>query len=194
MQATVAVPIPAAEQTDLDLVQGHRYGDPQAFEEVYRRFSHMVYNLALRLSGDPDEATDLTQEVFLRAFRHLGKFRGGSSLKTWLYRVAVNHCRSRLGRGHRRWLLPLPESVAETAPEPSPGPEEQALAEDEGRRVERALAAIPAHFREAVVLRDLEGLAYEEIAQVLRVRVGTVRSRIARGRERLRELLLEGQR
>jgi len=193
MEAAVVAPIEEAEQKDLDLVERHRYGDSRAFEHIYHRFSTMVFNLALRLCGDPDEAADLTQEVFFRAYRHLGKFRGGSSLKTWLYRVALNHCRSRLGRRHRRWLLPLAPAAEKTVADPHRGPEEQALASDAATSVERALAALPAAFREAVVLRDLEALSYEEIAQVLGARVGTVRSRIARGRERLRQLL-EGAR
>jgi RNA polymerase sigma-70 factor (ECF subfamily) len=193
MHAAVAVPIPSGEQTDLDLAQRHRYGDSAAFEEVYRRFGSMVYNLALRLAGDPDEAADLTQEVFVRAFRHLGKYRGGASLKTWLYRVALNHCRSRLRRRRRRLLLPLAPEAQESLADPDRGPEQSALAHDLGRCVERALAALPPVFREAVVLRDLEGLSYEEIARILRVRLGTVRSRIARGREQLRQLLAEGR-
>lgn len=175
---------------DLDLVQRHRYGDPQAFEELYSRFGGMVYNLAVRLATDPDEAADLTQEIFLRIYRHLEGFRGGSSLKTWIYRVAVNHCRSRLAR--RR---PPAEALADeeaggrqvVARERSP--EELTVAAEAGRRIAGALAELDPAFREAVVLRDLEGLSYEEIAAVLRVRIGTVRSRIARGREKLRAVL-----
>lgn len=181
----------ALGETDLDLVDRHRYGDREAFEEIYHRYSTLVYNLALRMAGDPEQAADLTQEIFLRIYRHLGKFRGRSTLKTWVYRVALNHCRSRLAR--RR---PAPQSLSgeDGEPErqiadPRRGPEELAMAEDEGRRVTEALARLPAPFREAVTLRDLEGLSYQEIAEILRVRIGTVRSRIARGRDRLRELL-----
>ncbi len=181
----------AAEAAELgsrerSLVERHRWGDATAFEEVYRRFAEMVFNLAYRLAGEREEAADLTQEVFLRIYRHLGRFHGGSSLKTWIYRVALNHCRSRLGR--RRPLEPLDDAGAEPV-DPARGPESRALAGDAGRRVAAALAGLPPAFREAVVLRDLEGLAYQEIAEVLGVRVGTVRSRIARGRDQLREIL-----
>jgi RNA polymerase sigma-70 factor, ECF subfamily len=181
----------SARDRDLELVERHRLGDGDAFGEVYREHEATVYNLALRLSGDPFEAGDLTQEVFLRVFRHLGKFRGGSALRTWIYRVALNHCRSRLGRRRppARSLDDPDDPAARELADPGRGPEGEALAHDTARRVEAALAALPFAFREAVVLRDLEGLSYEEIAGVLGTRIGTVRSRIARGRERLRQAL-----
>jgi RNA polymerase sigma-70 factor (ECF subfamily) len=176
---------------DLELVERHRIGDVQAFDEIYARFETMVYNLALRLSGDPEEAADLTQETFLRVYRHLGRFEGRSALKTWIFRIALNHCRERLSR-FRPPMQPLQDETEERGAalsDPHRGPEELAVAADESRRVAAALARVPAVFREAVILRDLEGLAYQEIAEILRVRVGTVRSRIARGRDQLRELL-----
>jgi RNA polymerase sigma-70 factor (ECF subfamily) len=194
MVMEVTSPIAArVAETDGDLVQRHRYGDPRAFEQVYQRFASMVYNMALRLSGDADEAQDLTQEVFLRVFKSLSRFRGRSSLKTWIYRVSLNHCRSRLGRRRLPMLPLLNRTDREPMPVVDPGrsPEDLALAGDVGRRVARALPRCEPAFREAVVLRDLEGLSYKEIAQVLGVRIGTVRSRIARGREQLRRLLEE---
>ena len=176
---------------DVALVERHRCGDMQAFDEVYDRFGEMVYNLALRLAGNREEAADLTQEIFLRIYRHLGSFGGRSTLKTWVFRIAINHCRDRLSRH-----VPTMQSIDADSTEgsvaiadPARGPEELAVAADEGRRVMEGLARVPQVFREAVVLRDLEGLSYEEIAEVLGVRVGTVRSRIARGRDQLRSLL-----
>lgn len=176
---------------DVELVERHRCGDAQAFDEVYARFEEMVYNLAFRLSGNSEEAADLTQEVFLRIFRHLGSFGGRSSLKTWIFRIAINHCRDRLSRW-RPLTQPLGSDAGEGEiewPDSARGPEDLAVAADEGRRVSAGLARLPQAFREAVVLRDIEGLSYEEIADVLGVRIGTVRSRIARGREQLRTLL-----
>jgi RNA polymerase sigma-70 factor (ECF subfamily) len=177
---------------DVALVERHRCGDLQAFDEVYERFGEMIYNLALRLAANREEAADLTQEIFLRIYRHLGSFGGRSTLKTWVFRIAINHCRDRLSRHY-----PATQSIDDEAEEgsgvtiadPGRGPEELAVAADEGRRVMEGLSRVPPVFREAVVLRDLEGLSYEEIAEVLGVRVGTVRSRIARGREQLRVLL-----
>lgn len=175
---------------DVALVERHRCGDLHAFDEVYDRFGEMVYNLALRMAGNREEAADFTQEVFLRIYRHLGSFGGRSTLKTWVFRIAINHCRDRLSR-HSPAMRSIDDEVEDGVPiaDPGRGPEELALAADEGRRVAAGLARIPPVFREAVVLRDLEGLSYEEIAEVLGVRVGTVRSRIARGREQLRILL-----
>ncbi len=183
---------------DLDLAQRHRYGDAEAFEEIYHRFARMVFNLALRMAGTVEEAEDLSQEIFLRIHRHLGKFNGRSTLKTWIYRITLNHCRSKLGR-RRLPTLPLVEENEALRHSGDPagaelvderrGPEEHALARDASRRVGRALRGLKPRFREAVVLCDLEGLSYDEIATVLNIRIGTVRSRIARGRDRLRAIL-----
>ncbi|HYG65271.1 MAG TPA: sigma-70 family RNA polymerase sigma factor [Thermoanaerobaculia bacterium] len=177
---------------DREVIERHRCGDAQAFDEIYQRFAEMVYNLAYRLAGSSEEAADLTQEVFLRVFRHLGSFRGGSTLKTWIFRITINHCRDRLSRW-RPLTQPIEDEmvgeVGWSLADPGRGPEELAVAADEGRRVADGLTRLPQPFREAVVLRDIEGLAYDEIAEILQVRVGTVRSRIARGREQLRILL-----
>ncbi len=182
----------AGSNPEMDLVQRHRYGDSGAFEEIHVRFAGMVYNLAFRLAGTREEAEDLMQEVFLRIHRHLGRFNGRSTLKTWIYRITVNHCRSKLGR-RRLPTQPLAEEVD------GPGgvelkaqgrsPEERALAQDAARTLGLALRELKPVFREVVVLRDIEGLSYEEIAAVLGTRLGTVRSRIARGRQKLGKIL-----
>src|SRR6185436_16322706 len=140
---------------DLDLVERHRYGDDRAFNEVYDRFEEMVYNLAYRLSGNREEAADLTQEIFLHVFRHLGTFGGRSTLKTWIFRIAVNHCRDRLSRWHPP-TQPFGDEVGEGGAiyaDPARGPEELAVAADEKRRVEQALTRLPQVFREVVILR-----------------------------------------
>ncbi|MEM9558450.1 MAG: sigma-70 family RNA polymerase sigma factor [Acidobacteriota bacterium] len=192
MDQDAAIDLRALSSTpELDLVERHRYGDPDAFDEIYRRFESMVYNLCLRMSGSASDAEDLAQEVFLRIHRHLGRFNGRSSLKTWVYRVTLNLCRSKLGR--KRWpMRTLKDEDDEGGVElvaTGRGPEDRAVDRDAARRVLEALDELPRKFREAVVLRDLEDLSYEEIAEVLGVRIGTVRSRISRGRDRLRRLL-----
>jgi RNA polymerase sigma-70 factor (ECF subfamily) len=188
-----AAPLAAGVAHDLELARRHAAGDLAAFEEVYRSHSALVFNLCRRLSGDPDEALDAAQEVFLRVHRHLGRFHGRSTLRTWIYRVAVNQCRRRFAR---RPPPALPLETASSAARwaaPGPDPEQRAARAEAEECLERALAGVPLRFRAAVVLRDVEGLAYPEIAEVLGVPVGTVRSRIARGREALRTRLTEGR-
>ncbi len=189
MAVALAEANPAAD--DRDLALRHRYGDATAFDEVYQRYGEMVFNIALRLAGDREEAADLTQETFLRIYRHLAGFRGRSSLKTWIYRIAVNCCRSRLRRRDWNVRREPPERLAELV-DGRAGPESRAATRELREQLEGAVRRLPVPFREAVVLRDVQGLSYDEIARVLGVRIGTVRSRIARGRERLR-LLLEGE-
>lgn len=198
MHATMAASSALSEtgtSADRDLVQRHLIGDPEAFAELYDRFEGMVYSVALRMAGEPAAADDLSQEIFLRVFRHLEKFRGRSSLKTWVYRIAVNCCRSRLSRRRLRRQRVVPDTLdrLEKVADVRRGPEDRALARDAGDVVAAALARMPLPFREAVALRDIEGLSYEEIAAVTGQRLGTVRSRIARGRDRLRLLLEEGR-
>lgn len=176
------------KQWEEGVVLRHRYGDPEAFEELYREFSSMVYGLSFRMSGSPERAQDLSQEIFLRIHRSLSRFRCKSSLKTWIYRITLNHCRSKLGRKS----LPmdsLDELDARPVVEQRRGPESLALAEDAKRQVQRALLEVDTVYREAVILRDIEELSYQEISGILGVRIGTVRSRIARGRRQLRERL-----
>jgi RNA polymerase sigma-70 factor (ECF subfamily) len=180
-----------ARDQEVTLAERHRYGDEKAFEEVYARYGPMIHNLSLRMAGDSSDAADLTQEIFLRVYRHLGKFKGRSSLKTWIFRVGLNCCRSRL---RRRSLLRarFPEADVrqlDNVEDLSRSPESRAMAADSASQVTAALARLPLVYREAVVLRDIQGLSYLEIAEVAGVRVGTVRSRIARGRLRLREFL-----
>ncbi len=188
---TAAARVETMTETDLDLAQRHRYGDETAFEELYDRFGVMVFNLALRYSGEPEEAADLSQETFLKIHRHLGGFRGRSTLKTWVYRVAINCFRSRYKRQNawRSRRLPDSEEELKRLPDGGRSPEEQAVARGDLERIEAALSRLPPIYREAVVLRDIEDLSYQEIGRVLGLRLGTVRSRIARGRDRLRSLL-----
>ena len=170
-------------------------GDVTGFEVIVRRYSGMVFGLAARLVG-PFDAEDVVQETFLRAYRSLESFRGESSLKTWLYAIALNRVRVRRGTLARlRGLFgggsgPTPDfSLLDNAADPERTPEENALLSDQRRRLRKAVLDLPEEFRTAVVLRDLEGLSYEEVASVLTVPVGTVRSRLARGRALLKEAL-----
>jgi RNA polymerase sigma-70 factor (ECF subfamily) len=192
----------AAEQPadEALLVEGLRAGEQEAYETLLARYQQPVYNLVYRLLEDSAEASDVVQEVFLKVFRHIGSFRSQSSLKTWIYRIAVNEAHN-----HRRWFsrhskheVGLDEEEGESGrsyhnllPDPGLSPYEQALGAETRTLIEEALSKINAVFREAVVLRDIEDLSYEQIAEVLNVSLGTVKSRILRGREALRRQLLE---
>ena len=184
---------PSEAQRERDILVRHQQGDRQAFAEYYHRFAPMVYNLVLRQCGDPELAKDLSQEAFLRLFRNLSKFEGRSSLKTWTYRVVLNHCRSRLGRRRQHDQPAIDEQGRERdIVDERRGTEGRAEAADSRRQIEAALHKVEASYREALVLRDIEDLSYQDIALVLEVPIGTVRSRIARGRERLRAALVGG--
>ncbi|HKC26219.1 MAG TPA: sigma-70 family RNA polymerase sigma factor [Thermoanaerobaculia bacterium] len=171
-------------------------GDVVGFEQIVRHYSASLFSLAARLVG-PSEAEDVVQETFLRAYRGLEKFRGESSLKTWLYAIALNRARARHGTLSRlravfvnaRSSREDAADLLDDAADPGASPEEATLAKEQRTRLRAAIRVLPEEFKTAVVLRDLEGLSYEEIAQVLSVPIGTVRSRIARGRSLLKEEL-----
>ena len=171
-------------------------GDVLGFEQIVRHYSAMVFSLAARLVG-PAEAEDVVQETFLRAYHGLEKFRGESSLKTWLYAIALNRARARMGTLGRLRAIFTPgrtrdgDSFAslDDAADPAISPEENAVLKERRTRLRAAIRALPEEFRAAVLLRDLEGLSYEEVAEVLEVPIGTVRSRLARGRALLKEKL-----
>src|SRR3954467_14468770 len=187
----------AAEVEDLHLVEGLREGSERAYEELLVRFQQPVYALALRLLDDQGDACDVVQEVFLKVFRNVGSFRGQSSLKTWIYRITVNeaHNARRWFFRHRRAEVELDHSGEdsrdwkEIIPDGSRSPFDVAFDREQHVMIEAALERINPIFREAVVLRDITDLSYEEIADVLGLSLGTVKSRILRGREALREQL-----
>jgi RNA polymerase sigma-70 factor (ECF subfamily) len=185
------------------LIARLRAGEISAFEELVSEFQPLIYALTLRILGNPEDARDATQETFLKIYRHFAHFRGKSSLKTWVCKVAVNQARTsdRWWRRRRRDvtdsldLAPDDENrlgtlTAATLADETASPESQTLSRERTREIQRALGEVKKDFRIAVVLRDIEGMTYEEIACILEISVGTVKSRIARGREMLREVLL----
>jgi RNA polymerase sigma-70 factor, ECF subfamily len=185
-----------AECDDVRLIESLRVGSEEAYEELLQRFQQPVYALALRLLNDQGEACDVVQEVFLKVFRNIGSFRAQSSLKTWIYRITVNeaHNTRRWFFRHRRREVELdskPESRdwKEMIPDTGRSPFEVAVDHERHAMIETALERINPIFRDAVVLRDIADLCYEEIAEILEVSLGTVKSRILRGREALREEL-----
>jgi len=168
-----------------DLVAAARAGDRAALEELLRIHHDRLYALARRITGNDADAADATQEALIAIVRGLPRFDGRSSFGTWSYRVTANACLDELRRRRRRPLVDLPDERAERA--------DSGVALDttvaDRLRLDAALAALPEDFRVAVVLRDVCDLDYAEIAEVLELPPGTVRSRIARGRGRLADLL-----
>jgi RNA polymerase sigma-70 factor (ECF subfamily) len=172
---------------DRALVEAASRGDREAFNELVRRHQAAMVALTRGLAGRFADADDLAQEVFVRAWRSLKTFRGDSSFRTWLHRVAINVVRSSQAKQSRSARLVRPASEDDPEP-PSPAESvERTLTRRDA--IERALGSLPDELREAVVLRDVQGLDYKEIAGMLDVPIGTVESRIFRARQRLRPLL-----
>ena len=171
-------------------------GSETAFDWLVTYYHAPVYNVILGILGDPSDAADGTQEVFLKAFRGIRGFRHGSSLKTWLYRIAI-----REALNHQRWFKRHLQKNVSIDAQPEEGhaqievedlcasPFEQLAAQEMQHAVQSALQSVPHVFRVAVILRDLEGFSYEEVAEMLECSIGTVKSRILRGRRALKEIL-----
>ncbi len=174
---------------DQQLVVRVQKGDKSAFDLLVRKYQHRIAKLVSRYVSDRSEVEDVTQEAFIRAYRAIKGFRGESAFYTWLYRIAVNTAKNYLVAQGRR--PPNMDIEAEEAEVVDSGnhlrdvttPERQLLADEIGRTVERVLTAMPEDLRTALTLREIEGLSYEEIAEVMDCPVGTVRSRIFRARE-----------
>ncbi len=179
------------------VVERCAHGDEAAFATLVAEHQRMVFQLALNLLGDRDEALDLSQEVFLRVFRTIGGFRGQSTLKTWIYRIAVNQARNRhrfWRRRHRADQVSLDAHIAahgDCLSGVDLGPDQVLAQKELGQRLTRALDDLPFDQRTAIVLREVDGLSYEEIAFSLGVPVGTVKSRLTRARHTLRHELRE---
>jgi RNA polymerase sigma-70 factor (ECF subfamily) len=176
---------------DAALVARLRAGEENAYREFVETYQDRIHTVTARVCGSVHEAEDLAQETFLKAFAAIGRFRGNSALFTWLYRIAVNTSRDYLAHRRRRPAVQLDDTIGEP-PSPADRPDEAAMREEERRRVRRALDELPEPFRTTLVLREMEGHAYDEIATILGVSIGTVESRIFRARCKLRVLLERG--
>ena len=171
---------------DLELAERCRDGDGAAFEELYRQHAGRLFNLAWRMAGSSDAAEDLLQEIFLAAHRKLRGFRGESSLGTWLYRLAVNHCLDYV-RGRQAKMSRATESLDrdDAAELPTPGRVSAVVRLD----LERAIARLPPGCRAAFLLYDVEGFEHREVAQMLGISEGTSKSQVHKARTRLRAML-----
>ncbi len=195
-------PLVTLEETDGSLVRRVQRGDKTAFDLLVRKYQHKVVKLVMRYVGNQAEAEDVAQEAFIKAYRALANFRGDSAFYTWLYRIAINTAKNTIGSRDRRTLpieggdddegsYDLQDRLQDNAT-----PEALAMTDEIRDTVNQAIAALPEDLRTAIVLRELEGLSYEDIAATMSCPVGTVRSRIFRAREaidaRLREVFEGG--
>jgi RNA polymerase sigma-70 factor, ECF subfamily len=194
----VSLPPGADERDDRELLAAHVAGDDKAFGVLFARHRDRLWAVALRTTGDREEAADALQDAMVSAFRRAAGFRGDSAVTTWLHRVVVNACLDRLRRRQVRLAEPLPDDLdtdGRASADPDPGntpaedPADVAVRTDRGRLVRAALATLPVEQRAALVLVDMEGYSVDETAAILGVASGTVKSRCSRGRARLLPLV-----
>ena len=173
------------------LIERASGGDPQAFNRLMELHERRMYAVALRMCANREDAQDCLQEAMLRVFRAIGSFKGQSSFSTWVYRVTMNTCLDELRKKKNKQNTSL-DNLLDQGYSPSDGenvPEKEAIRNETRRQISGAIQELPEDMRAAVVLRDVHGLAYDEIADALNTNVGTIKSRISRGREKLREKL-----
>ncbi len=179
----------STESTDKELVKRVQKGDKGAFDLLVLKYEHKIVNLVMRYVRDPELALDISQEAFIKAYRALPRFRGDSAFYTWLYRIAVNTAKNYLAAQRRRPTdieldLQDPEQFSLHAKlKETDTPEGIALSQELQEILERAIEALPSDLQTAIILRELDGMSYEEIAQTMDCPVGTVRSRIFRARD-----------
>lgn len=178
---------------DKHIVAQARRGELSAFEELVTRYEKRVYAIALRSSGSPEDAADITQEVFLRAWRSMKDFRGDSGFATWLFRITMNQC---VDYARHKQSQPLVQGEDDEErelplPDTAPSPEEHLENSELGRELAAALDEVSDEHRRIVLLRDVSGMSYTEIAEILEVSEGTVKSRLSRARIALRKILLK---
>ncbi len=179
----------SSQSSDKKLVKRVQKGDKGAFDLLVLKYQHKIVNLVMRYVRDPELAQDITQEAFIKAYRALPRFRGDSAFYTWMYRIAVNTAKNHLAAQRRRPMdieldLQHPDQYDLHARlRETDTPEGVTLSDELKESVEAAIAALPDDLRTAIILRELEGMSYEEIAQTMECPVGTVRSRIFRARD-----------
>lgn len=172
---------------DGDLITRFRSGDLSGFEELLRKYQDRIYNLCRYMIQDTHDAQDAAQDVFLKAYGSLKAFKADASLYTWLYRIAVNTCLDYKKKSRPEQAED--ESVIDNLASTEPSPEQRYQSKEIGEIIQLALQKLPEHLKAAILLKEIEELSYEEIAEVLHTSIGTVKSRISRAREELRRLL-----
>jgi len=184
-------------QDDSILLKKARKGDIRSFEELIMPFEKKVYNIAYRMMGNAEDAMDIAQEVFIKIYKNLSGFKAQSSLSTWIYRITVNTCMDEIRRQKSKHTASLDAMVESGIPfsakdKSDLGLPEKSFEKKEQRMViENAISQLSEEYRVAVILRDIQGFSYEEIAEILQCSLGTVKSRLNRGRKELRERLFK---
>jgi len=176
------------------LIDSARKGDARAFNQLVLLYQRMAYNVAYRILGDPDAASDATQDAFLKAFKAMRRFRGGS-FKAWLLRIVTNACYDQLRRKQRRPAsslddLPVEADHSYYMHDPAERPDEFVERQELGDTIQAGISTLPVEQRTILVLSDVQGLSYQEIAEVTGLSLGTVKSRLSRGRARVRDYLM----
>jgi RNA polymerase sigma-70 factor (ECF subfamily) len=177
------------------LIAAAREGDVPAFNQLVLRYQSLLYNTAYRILSNPDAAADATQEAFISAYKAMGKFRGGS-FKSWLLRIVTNACYDQLRRKQRRPTSRLEDLPVETEymanlRDPAEHPDERLQRQELNRLIQTAISTLPIEQRTTLVLADVQGLSYQEVAETMDASLGTVKSRLSRGRAKLRDYLWE---
>ena len=200
LEQVASAPSAEVRVSETQFIERLKKGDATAFEQLVADRSGEIYGLLYRLTENTEEARDLTQETFLRAYQNIEHFRGEADLRTWIYRIAINQARNRWRwwrRRRRDVTVSLDAAqgqnnkplVATLRADRTETPEQKTLSHERERVLRTALKNLRRVYREAVILRDIEGLTYEEVADALQISVGTVKSRLARGRRELRKKL-----
>lgn len=179
------------KENEILLIKRAKEGETGAFGELVSLYEKQVYNIALRFSSNPDDACDISQNAFLRAFRYIKTFKEESAFSTWLYRIVINCCNDYIKKSKKQSAVPLyykneyGEDEELKIPDLSYNPEEIFEREQIRDLVRDAIDILPIEFRQVIILRDINGLSYDEIAEILNLEIGTVKSRIFRGRKKI---------
>lgn len=190
--------LPEGSSGIAEFVRRAQNGDRKAFEEIFRRYERRIFNFVHQIIGNPDDAVDLTQDVFVRVFNGLGELRAEEAFNSWIYRIAINISRDHLRRVRRVRMDSLEqggrtddddESAGIEIPDWSENPEQMVELDEMQQAVRKAVAALPEHYRSVVILHHLQGMEVTEIAKTVGCRVGTVKSRLSRGRDELKRRL-----
>ena len=179
-----------------DIVALAQKGDKNAFEQIVTIYEKKIYNMALRYTKDPEDALDICQEVFLRVYRFLPGFKGDSSLSTWIYRITMNVCHNTVGKKTNIYEMSLDSGTNDDEAQTEIAdvrfdPEKEFEKKQTREIIARGITMLDADYRDAIIMRDINGMSYDEIATALGVSQGTVKSRISRAREKLKNFLIK---